>query len=98
MDKNVEEKAAPSDKKGKSKVFVVVVSVVVVLVIAAATYLAFTLLNGKKDTDTDTKDKVVAPVKVMSSLKEANESAKAANDAHADAQAAFDAKQTRLTE
>lgn len=88
-----------ANTKKKNKKLLVIVSIVVGVMVVAGVGLAATLV--KMNADKAAKEKVgkpklVAPVKIMTTIKTANDSAKAAYDAHTKAQAALNEQPVKL--
>jgi flagellar basal body-associated protein FliL len=98
MEKNDKINTTHSPKRGKNRKLIIVISVVAVLLIAGATYFTVTLLNlnTNKNQKEAAKPKLVAPAKVMTNLKAANDAAKTAHDMHTNTKAAFDEQPVKL--
>jgi uncharacterized iron-regulated membrane protein len=68
------------------------------LLIAGAVYVTMQYMNLNKDTTNKpvAKPKLVAPAKVMTNLKTANDAAKTAHDLHTSTKATFDEQPVKL--
>ena len=99
MEKNDEITTVHSQKKGVNKKLLVAVGVVVVLLIAGATYLTVAIVNqnaSKNAKQAAAKPKLVAPAKIITSIKTANDTIKDATVQQATATAAFDEQPVKL--
>jgi hypothetical protein len=99
MEKNDEIKTVHSSTRSVNKKLLTVIGVVVILLIAGATYLVVAIVNqnaNKTAKTAATKPALVAPAKVITSLKAANDTDKAAYDQHVAARAAFDEQPVKL--
>lgn len=83
-----------SDKKNRNILaLVIIVAALVLLIVAGVLY--YLMVNAPDDTKADKK--IAAPVKIMTSLKSADDSTKAVHEAHTDAADALNEEQVRLS-